>query len=125
MNLLFIIFISIEGIEADAVVHQLFPNLGLEPFPLVQSQAVTLGNDRDHIDDLAQLLHHNHIDRAQRVASGIDEVQAAVDTRVLDIAVTHSSQLLAQVCRVLVLDVLDDRVPANQGISSAQEFGYG
>lgn len=46
------------------------------------------------------------------MAGGADEVQAAVDTRVLDVAVTHSGELFAQVRAVLVLDVLDDGVPA-------------
>lgn len=42
----------------------------------------------------------------------VDEVQAAVDTCVLDVTVTHGSELLAEVCAVLVLDVLDYGVPA-------------
>ena len=43
---------------------------------------------------------------------GADEVETAVDSGVLDEAVTHGGQLLSEVGAVLVLDVFDDRVPA-------------
>ena len=46
------------------------------------------------------------------MACRVDEVQAAVYTRILDVAVADCCQLLAEVCAVLVLDVLDDRIPA-------------
>jgi len=49
------------------------------------------------------------------VAGGGDEEQAAVDASVLDEAVAHGSQLLAKEGRVLVLDVLDDGLPAETG----------
>lgn len=38
-----------------------------------------------------------------------------MDPGVLDVAVTHSSKLLAKVCAVLVLNVLNDRIPASDG----------
>lgn len=47
------------------------------------------------------------------MAGGLDEEQAAVDTGILDIALTLSSKLLTKVCRVLILDVLDNWVPAS------------
>ena len=47
-----------------------------------------------------------------RVTSGRDEEKAAVDASILDEAITHSSQFLAEEGRVLVLDVLNDRLPA-------------
>ena len=34
----------------------------LECLPLLQSQTVRLGNDRDNIHDLAELLHDDDID---------------------------------------------------------------
>jgi hypothetical protein len=46
------------------------------------------------------------------VTRRLDEEQTAVDTRVLNVALTLRGELLAQVRRVLILDVLDDRVPA-------------
>lgn len=47
------------------------------------------------------------------MAGGLDEEQAAVDTGILNVALTLSSELFAKVCGVLILDVLDNRVPAN------------
>jgi hypothetical protein len=46
------------------------------------------------------------------MASGIDEVQAAVDTCVLDVAVTHGSEFFAEISAVLVLDIFNDGIPA-------------
>lgn len=46
------------------------------------------------------------------MAGGLDEEQAAVDTGILDVALTLSSEFLAEVGRVLILDVLDNGVPA-------------
>jgi hypothetical protein len=47
------------------------------------------------------------------MTGGLDEEQAAVDTGILDISLTLSCELLSEVCRVLVLDVLDDWIPAS------------
>ena len=90
----------------------LIAHLLLERFSFLESQAIGLGNDRHDVDNFTEFLHDNDVDRAERVASGADEVQTAVDTCVLDVAVTHSREFLAQVCAVLVFDVFDDRVPA-------------
>ena len=95
----------------------------LERVTLLKRQAVRLGDDRDNIDNLAELLHHNDIDRPEGVAGRVNEEQAAVDTRVLDMAVTLRGELLAEVRAVLVLDVLHDRVPAAQRTRDASESG--
>lgn len=42
----------------------------------------------------------------------LDEEQAAVDAGIGDVAVSLSMELLSKVGRVLILDVLDDWVPA-------------
>ena len=44
----------------------------------------------------------------------VDEEEGAVNARVLDVTVALRSELLAQVRAVLVLDVLDNRVPAEK-----------
>ena len=46
------------------------------------------------------------------MARGVDEEERAVDTRVLDVTVALCGELLAKVGTVLVLDVLDNGVPA-------------
>jgi hypothetical protein len=47
-----------------------------------------------------------------RVARGLDEEQTAVNTCVLDVSVTLSGEFFPEVGRVLILDVLDNRIPA-------------
>ena len=47
------------------------------------------------------------------MTGGLDKEETAVDTGILDISLSLSSKLLSEVCRVLVLDVLDDWVPAS------------
>ena len=47
------------------------------------------------------------------MAGGLDEEQTAVDTSILDISLTLSCELLSEVCRVLILDVLDDWIPTS------------
>jgi len=46
------------------------------------------------------------------MARGLDEEETAVDTCVLDVSVTLSSEFFPEICRVLILDVLDNRIPA-------------
>lgn len=55
------------------------------------------------------------------MAGGLDEEQAAVDAGVLDVTLALGGELLAQVGRVLVLNVLHDGVPAR--CLSAQRSG--
>ncbi len=46
------------------------------------------------------------------MASGTDKVEATMNARVLNVAVPHSCQFFAKVCRMLILDVFNNRVPA-------------
>ena len=43
---------------------------------------------------------------------GLDEEQAAVNTGILNVTLALSSELLAEVCRVLILDILHNGIPA-------------
>lgn len=54
------------------------------------------------------------------MARRLDEEQAAVNTGILDVTLTLSSEFLTEVCRVLVLDVLDDRVPAETQLAECR-----
>lgn len=87
-------------------------HLGLERLLLLDGETVGLCDDGDDVDHVAELFHDDHVNGAERVTGGVEEVQAAVDTGVLDVAVTHGGELLAEVRAVLVLDVLDNGVPA-------------
>lgn len=46
------------------------------------------------------------------MARGLNKKQTAVDAGVLDVAFTLGSELLTEICRVLVFDVLDNGIPA-------------
>lgn len=85
----------------------------LECLTLLEGQRIRLGNDWNNVDDIGKLLEHNNIDWLQGVARWLDEEQATVNAGVLDIALSLSSELLAEICGVLVLDVLDNWVPAS------------
>lgn len=52
------------------------------------------------------------------MAGRLNEEQAAVNPGILDVALTLGSEFLAEVGRVLILDVLDNGVPARIRINS-------
>lgn len=84
----------------------------LESLTLLYGECVGLGNNRNNIDNIRQLLEDNNVDGLQRVARWLDEEKAAVNAGVLDVALSLGSELLSQVGRVLVLDILDNGIPA-------------
>ena len=88
---------------------------------LLQRQAVGLGNDGNNIDNLTELLHDNNVDGTEGVTRRVDEEQGTVNTSILNMAVTLRSELLAEVRAVLVLDVLDNRVPATRHMEDASD----
>lgn len=85
------------------MMQQLGPDPILEVQPLVDGQRVRFRNDRNDIDDLAQFLHDNHVDRTEAVASRVDEEKTAVDSGILDVSVSLGGEFLSEVGRVLVL----------------------
>lgn len=84
----------------------------LELGTLLESQAVALGDDGYDVDKLAQLLEDDNVNGLEGVARWLDEEQAAVDACVLEVPLTLGGEFLAEVGAVLVLDVLDNGVPA-------------
>lgn len=112
LDFLAVILLVVVGVHAQVVELELLLYPVLELSTLLQRQAVTLGNDGNNVDKLAQLLKDNNVNGLQGVARWLDEEQAAVDTRVLEVPLTLSGELLAEVGTVLVLDVLDNGVPA-------------
>lgn len=48
------------------------------------------------------------------MARGLDEEETAVNAGVLNVALSLGSEFLSEICRVLVLDVLDDGIPAKR-----------
>jgi hypothetical protein len=55
------------------------------------------------------------------MTSRIDKVEATMNARILDIAVTHCGEFLAKISAVLVLDIFDDRVPASNTTHTLSE----
>lgn len=84
----------------------------LELLTLLNGQGVGLGNDGNDVDNVGKLLQNDNVDGLEGVARGLNEEETAVDAGVLDVALSLCSELLAQVRGVLILDVLDDGIPA-------------
>lgn len=112
-GLLVVVLFVLVGVEADVVESKLVSDPVLESLALLESQGIGLCNDGDDVDNLAQLLQDDYVDGLESVTCGLDEVETAVDAGILDVAIALSGELLAQVGGVLVLDVLDDGVPAS------------
>jgi hypothetical protein len=51
------------------------------------------------------------------MARWLNEEQATMDTSILNVTLTLSSEFLAKVCGVLILDILDNGVPAEMIVS--------
>jgi hypothetical protein len=108
IKLIIIVWEHLQVVESKLLLYAF-----LEGAALLQGERVRLGNDRDDVDNIRELLQYNNIDRLQGVAGGLDEEEAAVDTGILDISLSLSSKFLSEVCGVLVLNILYDRVPAS------------
>jgi len=87
-RLLLIVLIRVERVQADVMVQQLGTDSVLEIEALVQSEGVGLGNDGNDIDNFGQFFHDDDIDWAEGVTGGVYEEEAAVDSRILDVAVS-------------------------------------
>lgn len=110
-TLLIIKLLIVVGVHLQVVESKLLLNALLELLALFNSEGISLGNHRHNIDDVRQLLQYDNIDGLKRVTRRLDEEKTAVDTGILDVALSLCSELLAQVRGVLILDVLDDGVP--------------
>lgn len=111
-NFFRVVFIVVVGIHAKIMEGKFLLYPLLERLALLQSQAVALGDDWDDVDNIAKLLQDNDVDRLEGVAGRLDEEEAAVNAGILDVALTLRRELLVEICAVLILDVLDNRVPA-------------
>lgn len=111
--LLIIKLVVVIGVHLEVVEGKLLLDALLEGLSLLQGQRVGLGNDGNNVDNIGQLLEHDNIDRLEGVSRRLDEEKAAVDAGILDVALTLSSELLSQIGGVLILDILDNGVPAS------------
>lgn len=81
-----VVLLVLVWVHPDVVESELLLDAVLELLTLLKSERVGLGDDWDNVDGLAQLLENDDIDRLQAVARWRDEVKAAMDTGVLDVA---------------------------------------
>jgi hypothetical protein len=95
--------------KSELLLYPLF-----ERTALLESEGVGFGNDGHNVDDVGKLLEYDNIDGLEGVAGRLDEEEAAVDASVLNVSLSLGGEFFAEVGRVLVLDVLDNRVPATQ-----------
>lgn len=111
-SLILIVLFIVIRIHLEIVESELLLDALLESGPLLEGQAVALGNDWHHVDELAQLLQHDDVDWLQGVPGRLNEEQTAMDPGVLQIFLTLCCELLPEICAMLILDVLDNWVPA-------------
>lgn len=111
-HFLVVVLLIVVRVHAQVVELELLLYPVLELSTLFQGQAVALRDNRDDIHKLAKFLENNNVDGLQSVTRWLDEEQAAVDASVLKVPLTLGSELLAEVGAVLVLDVLDNGIPA-------------
>lgn len=110
---LFIVkLVVVVRVHLEIMERKLLLNTLLESLSLLEGQRVGLGNDGHDIDDIGQLLQDDNINGLERVSRRLDEEKAAVDAGVLDITFSLCCELLSQIRGVLILDILDDGVPA-------------
>jgi len=111
-SLLRVVLVVLEWVHADVVERKLLLDSVLEGLAFFQSETISFGDDWNYVDNLAELLQHYDIDRLKCVTSWVNKIQAAVDPGILNVSLSLRSEFLAEVSRVLVLDVLDNWVPA-------------
>jgi hypothetical protein len=123
--LLSIKFIIVIWVHPQVVESELLLDPFFECCALLESQRVGLSNNWYNVDNIGELLEDDNVDRFEanmsasilvlhclRMARRLDKEETAVNTGVWDISLTLSSELFAKIGRVLVFDILDDRIPA-------------
>jgi len=108
IQLVIVVRVHLQIVESEFFLDPL-----LESGALLQSKRVGLRDDRDNIDNIGELLQDDNIDRLKGVPRRLDEEQAAVDTSVLNITFSLGGEFFAEIRRVLIFDVLHDRIPAS------------
>lgn len=111
VSLLVVKLLVIVREHLEVVEGKLGLNTLLELQSLLNSQGISLGNDRHNVDNIGQLLQDDNINWLERVARRLNEEQTGVDAGIGDVTLSLGGKLLSQVRGVLVLDVLDDGIP--------------
>lgn len=96
-SLLRVVLLVLVRVHPDVVESELLLDAVLELLALLESKRIGFGDDGNDVDSLAQLLEDNDIDRLEAVARRGDEVEAAVDAGVLDVAGWKSAHAIVPV----------------------------
>ncbi len=95
---LFIVeLIVVVGIHFDVVEVEFLLYSLLEGPALLQGQRIGLGDNRDDVDNVGQLLENYDIDWLQGMARWLDEEEAAVDAGILNVSFSLGGKLFAEI----------------------------
>jgi hypothetical protein len=108
-----LIIIVVDGSLEDLnlVVGNIVKNALLEFDDLLVGESISLGDNGDEVDAGMQSAHEFHIDLFQSVASGLQEVDASMDTVIRDFLAVELV-FLGEVRVETRLDVLENWSPA-------------
>lgn len=87
-----VIWVHLKVVEGELLLYSF-----LEGSSFFEGEGIGLGDDRDDVDNIGQLLEDDDIDRLQCMAGGLDEEQAAVDSGILDVSFSLSGELFSKV----------------------------
>lgn len=93
-SLLSIVVFVVVRIHAQVVELELLSDSLFECCTFFQRQAVGLGNHWNDVDELAKLLQHDDIYGLEAVTGRLNEVETAVDSCVLNVALALCCKLL-------------------------------
>jgi len=108
IKLVVVVRVHLEVVEGELLLDSL-----LECSAFLECEGVGLGNYRDDVHHVRQLLEHHDVDRLQGVAARLDEEEAAMDSGVRNVSLSLGGEFLAEIGRVLIFDVFDNGVPAS------------
>jgi len=118
IKLLVVVWVHLQVMESELLL-----NTFLERAALLECKRVGLCNDWHNIDHVGELLEHDDVDWFEGMARRLDEEEAAVDTGILDVALSLGGQLLSKIGRVLVFDVFDNWIPASVVVDQVSVAG--
>jgi len=112
LNFFVIVLFGVKGIEADIMILEVGTNFSFKYLSLVEGQAIGFGDDGDDIDYLGEFLHDDNVDGTKGMSAWVNKEKTTVNSGILNVTFTRGGQFFTQVRAVLILDVLDNCVPA-------------
>lgn len=102
----------VVGIHPQTMDLEFLSDPLLESRSFFERQGIRLGDDGNNIDHVVQLSQNLYIKGLQLMTCWRYEKETAVDSGIFDEPWSLCRQFSTQVCRVLIFDVFDYRVPA-------------